>query len=63
MSDLELIEKFLSEYESEYAAIYKDGNKWVAETSGDKNNGYFNGDTIVDAIRKFYQANESEKSE
>ncbi len=53
---LELIEKFLSEYESEFAAIYKDGSRYAAETSGDKNNGYFNGETIGQAIAAFYEA-------
>lgn len=56
LTEIELVYKFLSDYAGEYASIYKDGSRWAAETSGDKNNGYFNGETISAAILAFYEA-------
>lgn len=60
-NELAFIEKFLTQYEDDYARIYKDGGKWAAETSGYSSNEYSNGDTIQESIRNFYKAQESEE--
>jgi diphthamide synthase (EF-2-diphthine--ammonia ligase) len=61
LSELQLIYKFLDEYEHINSAIFKDGLQYAVVTTD--HNGvteYWNGATISDAIRKFYEAQESE---
>lgn len=57
LSELQLIYKFLQEYENSNAAVFKDGNQYAATLFDDETGTatYYNGDTISDAVRKFYE--------
>lgn len=65
MSEIELAVKFLTDYEHALATIYKEGDSFMVSINIGEDYtdiAEYEGVTIGDAIRKFYEAQEKEES-
>jgi hypothetical protein len=52
MSDMDIIQEWLQDYEDVHAVVYADGSKFAAQTS-EHISLYANGDTMIEAVQNW----------